>query len=374
MIIYLRKKVRKMRIGILTFHNTTNYGAIFQTFALQKYVNEQGVKCDVIDYNNNTLMNRYNINPFHSKNLKEFAKKSLLYRDNKRLKKAFLSFTEENISMSGQKYNENNIKDADNIYDSFIAGSDQIWNFDLSGKDKNYFMIFSSEKKKRNSYAASIGKSSLSHEEEQEFKELLNQQNNISVRENQGRIIIDKIDNTLNPECHIDPTFLVKQDEWIKLLKGNKPKYKYIFVYEVSITDNLRMFAKYLAEKTGFKIIFISGTSKNIMNAKKIKNASPEEFLNFVYNAEYVITSSFHGMALSLIFNKEFFYDTPSNSNSLGSRLDNLASILKVSNRKITTDFNHINTDKINYNEVNKMMKVEIKRSQEYLNKIIFDK
>ena len=359
-----------MKIGILTFHNTTNYGAVFQTYALQKYINNKGVNCEVIDYNNNVLLNRYDINPFHSKNAKQFIKRILLYSSNNKLKKGFQDFLKKYVNISKKKYNEKNIKEADRLYDTFIAGSDQIWNLALSGNDENYFMTFSKDKKKRNSYAASIGKVLLSAEEENKIKYLISKQNNISMRERQGKELIERI-TTNHIGCHIDPTFLVSKLDWEKLKANRKINYKYIFVYEVSHTDNLRKYAQYLSQKTGLRIIFISGTSKTIKNSKKVEDATPEEFLNYIYNAEYVVTSSFHGMALSIILNKEFYYDIPENKNSLGSRLENLADIFNLKDRKIVYNFDEMNIEKIDYDKVNNLIKKQVSLSDDYIQKII---
>lgn len=360
-----------MRIGILTFHNTTNYGAIFQTYALQKYINNKGVKCEVIDYNNDTLMNRYDINPFHSRNLRQFVKRILLYSKNYRLKKGFSNFLHKYIKLSKQKYNEYNISAADQLYDLFIAGSDQIWNLNLSGDDENYFMMFSKDKRKRNSYAASIGKSLLNKEEKEKLKYLVLEQNSLSLRENQGKKIIEDLTDNTRVYCHIDPTFLVNKLDWQKIKSKKKIGFKYIFVYEVSRTDNLRKYAEYLSKKTGLRIIFISGTSKKLKNSKKIQDATPEEFLNYIDNAEYVITSSFHGMALSIILNKEFYYDIPNNKDNFGSRLENLAEIFDLKQRRIVRNFDEISVERINYVKVNTMIEKQVLFSEQYIQKII---
>lgn len=39
-----------MKVGIITFHAATNYGAVLQAFALQKYIMSMGHKCVLIDY------------------------------------------------------------------------------------------------------------------------------------------------------------------------------------------------------------------------------------------------------------------------------------------------------------------------------------
>lgn len=38
-----------MKAGIITIHNSPNYGACLQSFALWKYITGQGVDCEIID-------------------------------------------------------------------------------------------------------------------------------------------------------------------------------------------------------------------------------------------------------------------------------------------------------------------------------------
>lgn len=357
-----------MKIGVLTFHNTTNYGAVFQCYALQKYINEIGCTCEVIDYNNTTLLDRYDLNPFKSKNVKEFVKKCIFYFPERENRRHFLKFIRENIKLSAEKYDENNIKMADSIYDKFIAGSDQIWNFKLSGNDYNYFMTFSEDIKKRNSYAASFGSSKLDNEKE--VFNLLEIQRSISVREDEAKELLVKAFPHVNQ--NIDPVFLLDKNQWLNFVKKNrKIKSKYIFVYEVARTDNLRNFAYYLAQKYNLKIVYLSKSGKKMKNVKKIFSISPEDFLNVLYNAEYVVTSSFHGLALSIIFEKNFFYDTPKDKYEFGSRLESLIRLSGIDGKKIINSYENVDMQAPNYDLVNKNLKCAIEDSKKYLKDII---
>ena len=54
-----REKGRmKSKIGILTFHNALNYGAVLQCYALQHYLQEKGHDVEVIDYRARSLKSR----------------------------------------------------------------------------------------------------------------------------------------------------------------------------------------------------------------------------------------------------------------------------------------------------------------------------
>ena len=362
-----------MKIGILTYHNTTNYGALYQCYALQKYINLQNKDCEIVDYNNEKLLKEYNINPFKSKNIREFIKKIIAYKYEIKNKNSFAKFIKNNIKISEKIYTEKNIKEADSIYDMFISGSDQVWNFELSGYDKNYFMIFCEQQKKRNSYSASIGKSTLTTFEQREIKKLLKLQNNIAIREMQGKIELEKLTNKKIVNT-IDPVFLLNKEDWESLILNNKKSInsKYIFVYEVARTQKLREFARFLSKKTGCKIYFCSKAGKKMKNTTLINDATPSEFLGYIKNANYIVTSSFHGLALSLIFNKEVFFDVHNTKDlKFSSRLENLSRLAGIENSKIIEPFDKMNLENIKYDEIVKKINTEVEKSKVYLDKII---
>lgn len=362
--------MKKMKIGILTYHNTTNYGAIFQCYALQKYIINKGIQCEIINYNSNVLKNRYSINIFSNNNIKQVLKKILNYRVSKGLNKSFEKFTKENIKLSQSEYNEFSIDKANQEYDKFIVGSDQIWNFKLSGDDKNYYLDFVKDNDKKNSYAASFGITSFERNQEKIIIDLLEKFKNISVREKHGVELINKLGIKNEVSQHIDPVFLLKQEGWSKFICQTKFKKKYILVYEITYTKNMMDFARKLAKIYNYKIIFVSGTNRKMKGAMNKSDLSPEQFLSYLKNAEYIVTSSFHCMAFSIIFNKEFYYDVPEHANNTSSRLDSLAELLNLTERKLD-DNKEICGKTIDYAKVNKIVNLEILKADEYLNGLI---
>lgn len=50
---------------------------------------------------------------------------------------------------------------------------------------------------------------------------------------------------------------------------------------------------------------YMHSKNKNIIN---VPDMGPIEFINAIYNAEMIITDSFHGTALSINLNKKFLY------------------------------------------------------------------
>ena len=142
--------MKKTRIAILTYHNTRNYGAILQCYALQQTVEEVlNCTCDVLDYDCVFLNSVYKIKKiYENKNIKELIKWLLMNNHEKKLQKGFSDFIKDNINLS-KKYDLNTIAKANNEYDIFITGSDQVWNFHLNGCDYTYLLDFADMDKRK---------------------------------------------------------------------------------------------------------------------------------------------------------------------------------------------------------------------------------
>ena len=65
-----------MKVGILTFHNAYNYGAVLQTYATQEYVRGLGHEVEVIDYHNRKIDLSYENRKFR---LRSFLRNSYIF-------------------------------------------------------------------------------------------------------------------------------------------------------------------------------------------------------------------------------------------------------------------------------------------------------
>lgn len=132
-----------MRCGVLTFHRASNYGAVFQTYALQKFLNNNGIESEVIDYRCPFIEEHITPKRFtewiHPSNMYRLLFKNAYILDNR---ENFAEFVRNYIPVSDIEYNPDNIVDANEIYDTFIVGSDQIWSNYCAGFDRNYFLEF----------------------------------------------------------------------------------------------------------------------------------------------------------------------------------------------------------------------------------------
>ena len=143
------------KVGIITYHNAINFGAVLQSYALNRYINNCGVECETIDYHSNKIDSSYRLIRYQKGNLKLLLN-SFIGIKNNILKKIRFNKFKKNIVISKCKYDCDNVVSANDVYKTFITGSDQVWNLDLND-DVNYYLDFVNGDNKRNSYAASFG-------------------------------------------------------------------------------------------------------------------------------------------------------------------------------------------------------------------------
>lgn len=360
------------RIGILTFHNTTNYGAALQAYALQKKINELGYYCDTIKYKNENIDKIYRPQKLSDiKNIKELAKFILLNNGKKKLYERFQKFYNENMNFSFE-VDKSNITKLNRIYDKFIVGSDQVWNLDLSYQDYNYYLQFVENNNKKNAYAASFGYLDIPEKYRVNSICELKKFKNIGVREIQGRHIINKYLNR-DVSVVLDPTLLLKKSDWLNLIKSKKNNFekdKFVLLYIVSPNDEIIEFSKKIAEKYKAKIIWINNSTKKIKGIYNMKNSDPIDFLYYIYNSKCVITTSFHGVALSIALNKDFYFGLSNEKNNFNSRIESLTEILELKNRNLNKE----EFCAIDYKKVNMLLEKEQKNSLNYLKKILEEK
>lgn len=344
-----------MTAAILTFHDADNYGAVLQAFALKK-ASEKYADVDIINY----------YNSFFHKEIKVSGIKSLAGKLNsiyiKQRKIGFEEFRTQYLAVKQPLIKKEQISSLNKQYDLFITGSDQVWNLECSGNDTTYFLDFV-EGYKKNSYAASFGISQINRVEE--IEKLLHGFDKISVREASGAEIIRAMLKRDVPVV-LDPTFLLGKEEWKKyfnLVFGSE----YVLVYEVLTGNQLFEQAKKFAQKRGLKVICVTATNKPRLGAKVIKNATPVEWLQLFAKAEYVFTNSFHGLAFSLIFNKQFFVEQLPPPAKTNTRIFDLLERLNLLNRN---SMEAENLGEIDYTAVTREIAEKKLYSEKYLQSI----
>ncbi|MCQ2514310.1 MAG: polysaccharide pyruvyl transferase family protein [Ruminococcus sp.] len=354
------------KVGILTFHRALNYGAVLQGYALQKTLTKLGADCDIVDYICPKITTDYK--PFRIyKNdlLKSFAKSCVMFRRRAIRAKSFQSFFNNLIVKSKKEYTPDNISDAKDDYDLFIAGSDQVWSPRCVGFDPAYFLTFARDEQKY-SYAASFAIPDLPEEQIPEYKKRLAGFQSFSVREQSGEKLVKELTGR-EAVTHLDPSLLLSADEWSKIAvrKLNQP---YILVFSANPPVSMVAFAKKLSKEKNLPVYYINDAPHpNKDGINYILAPTVEEFVGYFKNAEYVVTNSFHGTAFSVIFNRNLFVEF---KNTAGRNIRSEGLLTKLGINREIVDGNAVET-KINWNEVNRKLAEETQSSLEYLRNII---
>lgn len=346
------------KIGIITFINTINFGASLQAYSLYKTIKRMGYDVKLISYNNSFIENKEK-NTERKISMKSIIKKVVMSKGTKRKIRKFADFEKSNIEFSDNYY-EDNIKRSNEEFDTFVTGSDQVWNLKITNSDWNYFLSFVNKDKTKISYAASFGNNVIEKKDYKSIKKNLKDFSGISVREESGQKFLEK-NCEIKSKVVLDPTFLINKEEWEKLSDFKPNIDKYILVYFPHNKDKVFKFAKKLSKEKKLPIVYLSISPKIIFNVKTVYDASPEEFVGWIKNAEYIVTGSFHGTAFSINLEKQFYYE-PSGD---GSRIDNLVKMTDTYDRSIDLikDFDI----KIDYEKSKKILENKKKESLDFL-------
>lgn len=327
-----------------------NYGAVLQTYATCRALKELGHEVEIIDFRQPEKKSNWSF-PFYFK-VKAFN----LFKQ-----KYYAPYSEYIDSIE-------ELKKKDFSYDCLMVGSDQTWNPNIS-RDKRlaYFLLFGKENCIRVSYASSLGVSSWPDKYKEDIpaiKEALSHFSAISVRETTGKALLA---NTfgINSTVVLDPTLL-------------HTNYREL-IGEVNLTNDVICCLLHrpplqlkkvrdLCSELGEKGKVIS-TIRPVRGFSYVYPPSLEKWLSYIASAKFVITDSFHGVAFSLIFQKNFVVITPDIGKN--SRLKDIMDTLGIANRYYydteEIDYNAIINSTINYNEVNKRLQKEREKSWIFL-------
>lgn len=295
------------KIGILTFHRALNYGAVFQTYALQNAIEKLGCHVEIIDYRA-----EFNERRFQKPKLKDLLNVRMIYlilfRNGYSISKreTFARFCKK-IRCSGVCTKESELQNMCSLYDKIVCGSDQVWNIACTEGDESYFLPFLNEPEKKTSYAASFGYESIPDQYVSNYRDWLNGFSSISVREQSGVNIVEQLTGCV-AEKVVDPTLLLKKEEWLELADYQRvPKEKFVLLYLMSEDKDLIAFAYNLAKKENLKIVYVNDRLFKLRGALNLRHVTPEDWLGLFEKATYICTNSFHGTAFSINFEKQFF-------------------------------------------------------------------
>ena len=371
-----------MKIGLVTFFQDDNVGTCLQAFALQKKLLELGHDVEIINYihqdivkQNISIKNRITgiLKTYGNKNI--FYYKELKVVDCKTRDK-FQEFRNKNFLLSKEKYSEyTDLLKCDDKYDAFVCGSDMIWTPSFQIEHRVYFLQFCNSKK-RIAYAPSFGTNFIMANLEKDFGNYIKSFSNLSCREDSGVDLIYRMVDR-HAELVLDPTQLIKKEEWEKYFIKEKHEKKYVLCYLFGASHKITRWYKSLACEIAnhykAEIRYMPMNRSEQVHELHYGDASygPIDFLNLIYNAEFVITNSYHGFMFSLIFEKPFVVvrrDERLYWSQFEKRFESVLKLIHLENRLLQKgDCVEERLYDIDYTMINKNLEKQRKQSEKFL-------
>ena len=349
-----------MKIGTITFHWASNYGAVLQAFALQRYLLINGYDTEIINYI-----------PFRIKFYQILSNVKNMRVNNQIKEYRINKFRKQCLKVSSQKYyTNNNLIKKCHEYDVYICGSDQVWNesFTLTAEGKStlsYYLNFVNTNKTRISYATSFGTDKLTSKVINLIKPELEKFKSIGVRENTGKEIINNMG--LQATLVADPTLLLRRESYEKLIENKNIKEQYqLFSY---ILHNNQIIASSIND-----YVFDNYFDKKVDKKYNQEPIGIFEWLYNVQNANLVLTNSFHGTIFSIIFHTPFIV-VPVKGSEMNDRIKTLLNSICLENRIVDrfdkNDIDKLMQESINWDRVDNKVQQLRRSSIEFLDKVL---
>lgn len=331
-----------------------------QTYALCRFLKEHGFEVEIVDIR----MFEPNLKTIsEGSNIVIRLVKSVVYpmRMNKIFRNFYPNMTRHYVSMD-------DLRNDPPKSDYYIVGSDQVWNHTIQrDKAPAYFLDFGPEGVKRLSYASSFG---LSQWEEGPYSKTDDVQKwfdkfmAISVRENEGQLILKETfhkDSTLV----LDPTLL---HNGYPEISGKVKQRREIVCYKLNKTSDFWANMPAVRQKLGMPALLLNHNFPK-EGFKYHFNPSVNQWVSRIAGASFVLTDSFHGVAFSVIYKKQFVAIL--NHNGKDSRLISFLKLLHLEDRMFNSVEAVSETDSwlkpIDYTQVETYMNDIRKQSVDYL-------
>ena len=375
------------KIGIITFQRAHNYGAVCQAYALKTYLeNLRPCNVSMVDYwpeYRNGIYDLFNVDferrSFLS-NMKSVFTTICLFHKKHRRYQNFNNFLIEELNLEIKKKPFTDGKQIpDSKYDFLFFGSDQIWRYNeflsFRGLDSVYWGEYPlNSKTKKIAYAASIGKLISSKLNQNTVQKYLANFEEISVRE---KPLLDYIKSITEQKIYhvLDPVFLLEKKEWELLAqkRGFKKQFKkkYLLLYDLNFSPDSIAIASKIAKEKGLEIFRLTREVKRFEFSNKVMDTiGPMGFLNAILNSDFVVASSFHGVAFSILLNKNFI-STGLKNNS--DRVTSLLKLLDIENHYVVDSDSHLPTS-IDFEKVNNRLNKLKDYSKEFISNSLKNK
>ncbi len=321
-----------MKTLTITLHDTDNCGSSLQAFALQHFLEQNGIENEILNYVPNYVKNNGNM-------LKTILKRIIYFREYNNREKKFKEFSKKYLKVTNTKFKKyQELEKFKFEYDAFITGSDQLWNSRYKcGQDAAFYLKFVKNGEKKIAYAVSLGREKIPDSNIEILKSYARDFYWVSVREKSSVNQIKNFFPNTNVEYVCDPVLLNDSIEYNSIKSKRLINEKYILIYMAQIpdTDFMNKIITMIKEKIDGKILLIGAYRNRCISDLQIRDVAPGDFLSLIYNAEYIVSNSFHATMFSLIYEKQFLSVLPTEN---GARIKEILKYANIEKNGITTD------------------------------------
>ena len=323
------------KLGIVTFNRATNYGALLQAYAMKQVCEQLGYETSVVDYAlkpdgvSNPLRSFLRSKP-SGRSAIRFLKQTLGYCWGKKRWLASRQFREKYLRETEPCAGDKDISDLG--FDAYVMGSDQIWNYGITGKrfDPVFFGKLPGAARCV-VYGASAHDAPFPLDRELQFQDMLKDISvPVGIREEKLADYAAMLSGVRYPVV-LDPTLLAGKEALEAIESPRRYPGPYILIYQIDANPASDISIRTLEKRFGCRVYSMTVPKLGSTHGK-MGQVGPEEFLSLLDHAEFLLTNSFHGVALSLLWHKQFFvYE----HGGAMTRIDNLLDTVQLSDRKV---------------------------------------
>lgn len=356
-----------MKTGTVTWISFRNFGTYLQAYALQKALQNLGCENKVID--DAKVVAAFPKKKFSPIRMLRsipwlFPKRAEFNRKSAMVAALYEDFKKTYIDLDSLWDSRNEL---DSTYDTFIAGSDQIWS-PTSCFDDFYYLGFTD--KKKIAYAPSLGTTVYPEKRVELARPFLAKFSSLSVREPQGAALL-KEKFGLDAQVVADPTVLLTRKDWDALATDDKTDQQpYALCYFLTYNQAYIDYAKEYCRRRGLEMKLLIVRHDFIGLGADEVYTGPIGFLNAVKGAETVLTDSFHATIFSMIFEKQFYTFKrfkDGSATSQNSRIENLLGMVDLSERFLDEGSAMVEDNAIPYDKVGAIIAQMRAESIDYL-------
>lgn len=377
-------------IGLVTCYFHHNYGSMLQAYATEMIMQKLNLQYETIAckrprdymtenkylyYLKKVLVCDWNMFLGKRRIAKVMSKNPLFKANSIKRHKAFEDFSINYFHTSKFCKNRKELESMANEYSAFLVGSDQLWRTD-SVEHGYYTLEWVPDGIRKIAYSTSIGVKKIPWFQIRKNRRFMNRFDFVALREKSACDLYYQMTRK-TAQVVLDPTLLFSGEEWCKIQKAEPlTNDNYIFVYLLGNNPNQREYITQLKKITGYKIVALQHLDDYIPSdegfADEAPYIGPKEFLNYIKNASYVFTDSFHCTVFSVLYKKKFFTFnrfSESAKQSTNTRIDNLLSIVGLENRRwdVNIPISNCLVQDIDFKKVDCKLDILRKKSWDYL-------